>query len=81
MIEERYLGQIKKCITFIFTLENEKYFAEGTGFFVGIKVDDKYIIYFLTVKHVLQSDKDNFYSEIYSRLKNHENTVLLSQFF
>src|SRR5687767_3013542 len=81
MIEENYLTQIKKCITFIFIKEKDRYIPKGTGFFVGIKVEDKHIIYLVTAKHVLQSEIGNFYSEIYLRLNTHENTALLAQFF
>lgn len=64
MSEIHYLTEIKRCITFIFIFKNGKYVPLGTGFFVGIQIKDKYVVYLVTAKHVLQS-KDGIFTTIF----------------
>jgi hypothetical protein len=71
MSGEYYLDQVKKCVTFIYNLAREPL---GTGFFVGIKLENGGgdAVYFVTAKHVLSPSKifppPNYYDALYIRL-------------
>ncbi len=66
------LNDIKKCVTFIFVeKENGEWLPNGTGFLVGVKVDekpDRYAVYLVTAKHVLSDTDGNLLPEIAVRL-------------
>lgn len=79
MAEVHYLTQIKKCVTFIFIFKDGKYIPLGTVFFVGIKMTEKYTVYLVTAKHILQSENGDFYNEIFLRLNTYENVAKMER--
>ena len=81
MSEVHYLTQIKKCVTFIFIFKEGKYIPLGTGFFVGVQMAEKFTVYLVTAKHVLQSENGDFYNEVYLRLNTYENIAKMLRCF
>jgi hypothetical protein len=67
-----HLTEIKKSVSFIF-IKNDKgdLLANGTGFFVGIKNEknsERYNVYFVTAKHVLQNKAGEYLKDVILRL-------------
>jgi len=61
--------EIKKVVCFLCVREaNGNYQSYGTGFFVGVHLEDWDFLYFVTAKHLLDDAKDNGYEKIYLRL-------------
>lgn len=67
-----HLKEIKKSVSFIFIKNNKgDLAANGTGFFVGIKNEknnERYNVYFVTAKHVLQNKDGEYLKDIVLRL-------------
>lgn len=66
-----HLQEIKKSVSFIFLPDGaDKVKANGTGFFVGVKHagNERFSVYFVTAKHVLQDKDGNYLSEVILRL-------------
>lgn len=64
-------SQIKQCVTFV-GIGNEKNFEKlGTGFFIAVPVEGregKNVGYFVTAKHVIQNDDEQYFPSITLRL-------------
>ncbi|MGI8784146.1 MAG: trypsin-like peptidase domain-containing protein [Acidobacteriota bacterium] len=70
--------QVKQCVAFIFgKLPNGKVSA-GTGFFVGVKGAahaDRYYVYLITARHVLQlPDGKGYLAEVFVRLNKRDGS-------
>ncbi|HOJ33241.1 MAG TPA: serine protease [Candidatus Hydrogenedentes bacterium] len=70
-----HLQEIKKSVSFIFIPDNtDRLKPNGTGFFVGVKheYDEKFSVYFVTAKHVLQDKNGKYLPEVVLRLNKKE---------
>jgi hypothetical protein len=71
-----YIQEIKKSVSFIFIPDGpNKLKPNGTGFFVGVKHTDNeraFSVYFVTAKHVLQDNHNNYFTEVVLRLNKKE---------
>jgi len=71
-----YIQEIKKSVSFIFIPDGpNKLKPNGTGFFVGVKYTDNekgFSVYFVTAKHVLQDNHNNYFTEVVLRLNKKE---------
>lgn len=77
-----FLKEIKKSVSFIFIKNNKgDLVANGTGFFVSVKNEknnERYNVYFVTAKHVLQNKNGEYLKEITLRLnKKDDNSQLI----
>ncbi len=81
--KESIFSQIKKTITFIFKIDDEeKLSPHGTGFFVGVPVEERNnrtLGYFVTAKHVLQDEKNDWLPKIIMRFNTLEGTINYSE--
>jgi len=80
---ESHLTEIKKSVSFVFVPDGAGGLRpQGTGFFVGVKNElnpNVSNIYFVTAKHVLQDQQDNYFPEIVIRLNTRKGDSQLIQ--
>ena len=73
MDQSDILTEIKKCITYIYIIKDNKLYLNGTGFFVRVpqeKNPTKAVGYLVTAKHVLINELYSFHERIVIRLNN-----------
>lgn len=81
MSEDIYL-QIKKCVTFIGTGNEKAFNILGTGFFIGVPVEDqadRTTGYFVTAKHIVQGNNGQFLPSIILRLNTLNGSLSYSE--
>jgi hypothetical protein len=64
-------AEAKKCVSFIFLNEKGRAIPIGTGFFVSVPLEENpttWIVYFVTARHVLETETNRFSSPFYLRL-------------
>jgi hypothetical protein len=73
MENSNILAEIKKCITYIYIIKDNKLYLNGTGFFIRIpqeKNTSKGVGYLVTAKHVVIDEKNRYQEKIVIRLNN-----------
>jgi hypothetical protein len=79
------LQQLKKCVSFIFTPQEGNLTPRGTGFFVGLPLENRDNLpegvsysgevvhpYFVTAKHVLQDTRGEYLEKIAVRVNKRD---------
>jgi len=79
--EENIISNIKKCIAFIYSpYDTGRKYPIGTGFWILVKKEDSEgaVGYFVTAKHVILDENDQFLPQVVMRL-THRNGSLTYQ--